>query len=64
MVTGFVALSSFTVVTEKDEAVFRTVDCKWRSCTVIGGEKFCTEWTTGNCNVSESGVLTPIKGIQ
>ena len=63
MATGIVVLSSFTMLTEKNEAVFRTVDCKWRTCYVINGNTACTEWTTGNCNQTDSGTLIPIKGI-
>lgn len=57
---AFVSLSSFTSIPNAEER--GTVPCKWR--TVYhhsNGDVSYTEWTHGNCNVSDSGVLSPIK---
>ena len=62
--TGFVTLSSFTSIQETNAVkynLFEPVDCMWRSCITQGGVKYCTEWTYGNCNVTESGQLKPIR---
>lgn len=55
-------LSSFTTANSltSNEDV-KTVPCKWRTCITQNGVKFCTEWTSGNCNVTESGQLLPIE---
>lgn len=56
---AFVSLSSFTTDSIAKET--GTVPCKWRSKVVVDGVAHFSEWTTGNCNVTESGVLIPIK---
>jgi hypothetical protein len=62
--TGFVTLSSFSSVQEDivtRDNLKTVVDCKWRSCITQDGVRYCTEWTSGNCNTTESGGLVPIK---
>jgi hypothetical protein len=60
--TGFIMLSSFTVVdTSKSKEEVNTVSCRWRTVVYSGGVAHYSEWTYGNCNRSESGRLTPIR---
>jgi hypothetical protein len=56
LATGFVALSSFTTVED-----INTVSCRWRTVVTVQGVAHYSEWTTGNCNRTDSGVLTPIR---
>lgn len=55
-------LSSFTSITDKSEDFYQQVSCRWRTTYYLSnGDVAHTEWTYGNCNRTESGVLTPIK---
>ncbi len=40
-----------------------TVNCRWRTCTISGGERTCGEWTNGTCEKDGNGTLTPNKAI-
>ena len=59
---AFISLSSFTNINNVTSAVEEvgTVSCKWRTRVVVGGVSHYSEWTYGNCNVTESGRLIPI----
>ena len=58
------SLSSFTTINEPVKANkedFKTVSCKWRTVyTHSNRDVSNTQWTYGNCNVSEDGTLHPI----
>jgi hypothetical protein len=56
---ALVSLSSFTTVPQTDES--GTVPCKWRTVVTVQGVEHYSEWTHGNCNVTDSGKLQPIK---
>ena len=66
LATAFIGLSSFTTnindtVNLNVEEV-GTISCRWRTVYYhSNGDISYTEWTYGNCNQSESGVLTPIR---
>ena len=59
------SLSSFTTNNasiESNNEAFDTVSCRWRTVYHhANGNTSYGEWTYGNCNSSESGLLTPIR---
>jgi hypothetical protein len=63
---AFVSLSSFT--TQNDNSVILenqdsgTINCKWRDgIRGSNGTMYWSEWTSGECNVTDSGKLIPIR---
>ena len=60
---GFISLSSFTTFSSpvKTTDEVQTVPCKWRDGIRVDGVWYWSEWTHGNCNVTDSGVLKPIE---
>lgn len=60
---AFLSLSSFTTTNSvsSDIEEVGTVPCKWRTVVYSSGVAHYSEWTHGNCNVTDSGRLIPIK---
>ena len=60
---GVFSLSSFNKVIEnvKTSELIKTIDCKWRTGVLVGGVWHWSEWTYGDCNVTQSGQLVPIQ---
>ncbi|MEN9876682.1 MAG: hypothetical protein RLZZ529_1679 [Bacteroidota bacterium] len=59
---AFVCLSSFTTVNLNVITDISTIACKWRTVyTHSNGDVSYTEWTHGECNVTDSGKLIPIQ---
>lgn len=61
---AFISLSSFTNSNNisSDAEEVGTVSCRWRTVYYhSNGDVSATEWIYGNCNVSSSGRLYPIR---